>query len=46
MRFTVPGLIKSLSDLPIFYLPIRIVFNNEDAKMFNSEIKEYVAKNK
>jgi tetraacyldisaccharide 4'-kinase len=45
MRLTIPGLAKAMRDLPVFYLPIRVEFNDEDELKFNKQICDYVGKN-
>lgn len=45
MRIEGTALIKTIKDLPVFYVPIKIDFFGEDKVVFNSMIEEYVRKN-
>jgi len=45
MRIKDTELMKFFVDLPIFYLPIEVRFHNNDKKMFDKQIIDYVRKN-
>ncbi|MBL4753019.1 MAG: tetraacyldisaccharide 4'-kinase [Flavobacteriales bacterium] len=45
MRLAIPGVAKAFENLPIFYLPIKIKFQDDDGKKFNKQIIDYVTKN-
>jgi tetraacyldisaccharide 4'-kinase len=45
MRLSATELKAQLAGLPIYYLPIEIEFQQEDAHLFNQKIKNYVREN-
>ena len=45
MRLAIPGVAKAFENLPIFYLPIKIRFQDDDGEKFNKQIIDYVTKN-
>ena len=45
MRLAIPGVAKAFENLPIFYLPIKIKFQDDDGEKFNKQIIDYVTKN-
>ena len=45
MRLSQPEIIEIIKYLPIYYVPIEIVFHSEDKKEFNKQIIDYVRKN-
>jgi len=45
MRLAIPGLIKILKKLAVFYIPIEVVFHNGDELEFNKQINDYVKQN-
>ncbi|MBL4657709.1 MAG: tetraacyldisaccharide 4'-kinase [Flavobacteriales bacterium] len=45
MRLAIPGVAKAFENLPIFYLPIKIRFHDDDETEFNKLIIDYVTKN-
>ena len=45
MRLAIPGVAKAFENLPIFYLPIKIKFQDDDAEKFDKQIIDYVTKN-
>jgi tetraacyldisaccharide 4'-kinase len=42
MRLQKPGLAEYLGDLPVYYVPIEVAFQDQDANDFNHQINEYV----
>ncbi|HET6991959.1 MAG TPA: tetraacyldisaccharide 4'-kinase [Bacteroidia bacterium] len=42
MRLQKPGLAEYLGDLPVYYVPIEVAFQDQDAIDFNQQINEYV----
>jgi len=42
MRLQKPGLTEYLGDLPVFYIPIEVAFQGQDAINFNQQINDYV----
>ncbi|HEU4718132.1 MAG TPA: tetraacyldisaccharide 4'-kinase [Bacteroidia bacterium] len=42
MRLMKPGLEEYLGDLPVYYVPIEIAFQDQDAQNFNQQILDYV----
>ena len=45
MRLAIPGVVKAMQNLPVFYLPITIHFHDNDGAEFNRQIFDYVTKN-
>ena len=45
MRMDKPELLEALKGLPVFYVPIEIVFHTIENEEFNNEITKYVRKN-
>jgi len=45
MRLAIPGVARAFENLPVFYLPIKIKFQDDDGDNFNELIIDYVAKN-
>ena len=45
MRLAIPGVARAFENLPVFYLPIKIKFQDEDGDKFNELIIDYVTKN-
>jgi tetraacyldisaccharide 4'-kinase len=45
MRLAIPGVARAFENLPIFYLPIKIRFQDDDGEKFNKQIIDYVTKN-
>lgn len=45
MRLAIPGVAKAFENSPIFYLPIKIRFHDDDGEKFNKQILDYVTKN-
>ncbi len=45
MRLKLPELQNSLTNLPIHYIPINIIFNEKDKEEFNNYIFDYVRRN-
>ncbi|MEM9023294.1 MAG: tetraacyldisaccharide 4'-kinase, partial [Bacteroidota bacterium] len=45
MRLAVPGVSELIEDLPVFYLPIEVVFEQKDREPFHEHILSYVRKN-
>jgi len=45
MRLAIPGVHKALEKNPIFYIPITIVFHDDDGSKFNKQMLDYVAQN-
>jgi tetraacyldisaccharide 4'-kinase len=42
MRLQKPGLAEYLGELPLYYVPIEVAFQDQDAADFNQQINEYV----
>lgn len=42
MRLQKPGLEEYLGDLPVYYVPIEVAFQDQDAADFNQQINDYV----
>ncbi len=42
MRLQKPGLAEYLGDLPVYYVPIEVAFQDQDAADFNQQINDYV----
>lgn len=45
VRLSVPGLQDAIGELPVFYVPIEVVFHEKDKEIFNEQIINYVGKN-
>jgi len=44
MRLDKPGLVEILGKLPVFYIPIEIIFDEKEKKEFNQLITDYVVR--
>jgi tetraacyldisaccharide 4'-kinase len=42
MRLQKPGLLEYLGELPVYYVPIEVAFQDQDAADFNQQINDYV----
>jgi tetraacyldisaccharide 4'-kinase len=42
MRLQKPGLAEYLGELPVYYVPIEVAFQDQDAADFNQQINDYV----
>ncbi|MEK6615901.1 MAG: tetraacyldisaccharide 4'-kinase [Bacteroidota bacterium] len=42
MRLDKPGLVEALSKLPVYYIPIEIIFDEKEKEEFNKLVTEYV----
>lgn len=45
MRITQPDLLEFIKKLPLFYIPVEVVFHEKDEKEFNKLIIDYVTRN-
>lgn len=46
MRLDKPGLRELIDDLPVFYVPVEVVFHGDDKEEFDKLILDYVRENK
>ncbi len=44
MRLIQPGLLETLGDIPVYYLPVSVVFHEEDKQKFDRMIHEFLKK--